>query len=215
MKDIFPLLAIETSGELCSVAVFISKTEYSEINLQKKYVHSEMLLQLIKQSLNTLEITTTEIKAIAVSMGPGSFTGLRIGLAVAKGIALGVEIPLIPVSTFSSLSYELASTFPEGQEFVIANKVNVDEVYLGQYKAANKQSKIIEDIQVVDKEEIKDILADNILIFSDTEQIGRFIVPTAYMLGKWAYIFGEDLLTYDFDYLEPNYLKQFKIRGNK
>ena len=94
------ILNIETSTKTCSVN--LSKDgvllEYREIT-SEKYVHSEKLHLLIHEIFKSLNIKLKELSAVAVCSGPGSFTGLRIGVASAKGIAFALEIPLISMNS--------------------------------------------------------------------------------------------------------------------
>tara|TARA_B110001450_G_scaffold251463_1_gene271637 strand:- start:567 stop:1238 length:672 start_codon:yes stop_codon:yes gene_type:complete len=94
------ILNIETSTKTCSVN--LSKDgvllEYREIT-SEKYVHSEKLHLLIDEIFKSLNIKLKELSAVAVCSGPGSFTGLRIGVASAKGIAFALEIPLISMNS--------------------------------------------------------------------------------------------------------------------
>jgi tRNA threonylcarbamoyladenosine biosynthesis protein TsaB len=94
------ILNIETSTKTCSVN--LSKDgillDYREIT-SEKYVHSEKLHSLIQETFKSLSIEFQELNAVAVCSGPGSFTGLRIGVASAKGIAFALGIPLISVNS--------------------------------------------------------------------------------------------------------------------
>ncbi len=106
-------------------------------------------LNLIENVMNSAEIKINDIGAIAVSAGPGSFTGLRIGMSAAKGLAFGASIPIIPVPTFEALSFQICSYLPDNEEFIIANKVNVEEVYFAKFKKIQLGYAFIEDLQVL------------------------------------------------------------------
>jgi len=103
MKDIF-ILNIETATKACSVS--LSKNGELlciEEELSEKYIHSERLTTFIDKLLTYSKITFKDLNAIAVSKGPGSFTGLRIGVSTAKGLCYGLDIPLIAINTLDSL----------------------------------------------------------------------------------------------------------------
>ena len=100
-----PILAIETASLVSSVALATADTLLAEITLQTKKTHSEILMPHIAEILNMAGVSKMDITAVAVSIGPGSFTGLRIGLATAKSLAYAMKIPLIGVSTLSALAY--------------------------------------------------------------------------------------------------------------
>lgn len=215
MKEFKPILAIETSDELCSTAIMLSENSFAEINFQKKFVHSEKLMPMISDLLRNVEVKLEDVESIAVSMGPGSFTGLRIGLTVAKGLALGNEISIIPVPTFDALAFQLCAVLPDNSVFSISNNANINEVYFAKYKSQNRKYKIIENTQLLEKSELDKHISDNELLFGNftfQETDFKTTSPNAISIAKWAYIFGNDLVTFDNDFLEPNYLKNFVVK---
>ena len=100
-----PILALETSTLVSSVALGTVDTLLGEITLQTKKTHSELLMPHIDKLLRMAGIKKTELKAVAVSIGPGSFTGLRIGLATAKTLAYALQIPIVGVPSLAALAY--------------------------------------------------------------------------------------------------------------
>ena len=100
-----PILALDTATLVSSVAVTAGDKVLAELTLQTKLTHSEVLMPHIKQILEMTKLEKSKIEAIAISIGPGSFTGLRIGLATAKSIAYALDIPMIGVSTLAALAY--------------------------------------------------------------------------------------------------------------
>lgn len=99
------ILALDTATLVSSVAVTSGEKLLAELTLQTKLTHSEVLMPHIKQILEMTKVEKNKIEAIAVSIGPGSFTGLRIGLATVKSIAYVLNIPIIGVSTLAALAY--------------------------------------------------------------------------------------------------------------
>ncbi|MCK5458218.1 MAG: tRNA (adenosine(37)-N6)-threonylcarbamoyltransferase complex dimerization subunit type 1 TsaB, partial [Melioribacteraceae bacterium] len=108
MSEEKKILSIETSGELCSVALYFSEQKYDERNILMKHIHSEKLVPMIEELLNSNSVKTNELDWIAVSNGPGSFTGLRIGMTTAKGLAFASNLPILPVPTFDALSLQIS-----------------------------------------------------------------------------------------------------------
>ncbi len=105
------ILCIETSTTNCSVAIakdgeVLALLEDNEI----KYSHAERLHHYIEQVLEKAKIKMTDVKAIAVSKGPGSYTGLRIGVSAAKGLCYALDIPLISISTLQILALQTQTT---------------------------------------------------------------------------------------------------------
>ncbi len=205
-----PILSIETSGENCGACVFFNERKFVEINHNEKNVHSEALLNIIEQALNLVEIQIDEISSVAISMGPGSFTGLRIGLSAAKGLALGKDLPLIPVPTLEAVANTLGQFIPGEQNFFIARKVNISEHYLASFSKSGNEIRTLEQIKLVTNDELMEISKENIL-FSEKPVSSSLPFPliNASSIAKWAYLFGEELLTYDYDFLEPEYFKKF------
>lgn len=98
------ILNIETSGKICSVAV--TKDGVCEFQLEDRegMKHAERLAPFVEQCMQEIKRKEWELDAVAVSIGPGSYTGLRIGLSLAKGLALSLDLPLIGVSTLKILA---------------------------------------------------------------------------------------------------------------
>ena len=104
MNDNLPLiLNIETSTQICSVALAKGNTVMAKRLIDIPNAHSSKLSLLIEEIMNEAEISYSELSAIAVSKGPGSYTGLRIGVSTAKGFAYALDIPLISVETLRIL----------------------------------------------------------------------------------------------------------------
>jgi len=102
------VLALDTSSMVASVAVVDESKLLGEITFNYKKQHSTILLPMIDKLLKSLEIQITEVDAIACASGPGSFTGLRIGAATAKGLCHGANKPIIGIPTLDGLAFNLA-----------------------------------------------------------------------------------------------------------
>lgn len=104
------ILAIDSSGLTASAAVLEDGLMIAEYTITHKKTHSQTLLPMIDMMLQTLQMDLQEVDAIAVAKGPGSFTGLRIGSATAKGLAFVLNKPIISVPTVDALAYNLYGT---------------------------------------------------------------------------------------------------------
>ena len=104
------VLGIESSSLVASVAIVTDGILTAEYTVNLKKTHSQTLLPMIDEVIRMLEIELDTIDAIAVSGGPGSFTGLRIGSATAKGLGLAMKKPLIHVPTVDAMAYNLYGT---------------------------------------------------------------------------------------------------------
>ena len=120
------LLSIESATRVMSVAVLAGEALLAEISTHDERVHSERLLPAIDQLLRIAGLSVGEIEAFAISIGPGSFTGLRIGLATLKGLALGSDRPSVAVPTLGALTLAAAGAAGPVAALLDARR---DEVY--------------------------------------------------------------------------------------
>ncbi len=103
------ILGIDTTTLACSVAMLRDDTVLAELTLDIKKTHSERLMPLLDHMLQETGIEREEIDAVAVAAGPGSFTGLRIGVSTARALAQGLQIPAVPVCTLDALAEAIPS----------------------------------------------------------------------------------------------------------
>jgi tRNA threonylcarbamoyladenosine biosynthesis protein TsaB len=115
------VLGVETSTSVCAAAVAEDGDVVAEEMLDEQYVHAEKLLMMIDRVLSISGTTLDRLNGVAVSVGPGSFTGLRIGLSVAKGIVYATGKPLVAVPTLEALAHRaLAVSGRDAREYVLA-----------------------------------------------------------------------------------------------
>ena len=218
MNNLFPILAVETSGDNCSVALLFNDKNFVEMNYQQKHIHSQKLIEMIDTVLKNAQLGLNQCKAIAVSMGPGSFTGLRIGLSTVKGLAFGANIPIIPVPTFDAYAYHISKYIKAGTKFVIAMNANGDEYYFSKYIKHDEKVDIVDNLKLVEKNNLQSLIFIDELVYGDSfieSTLKEALGITALKIGRWAYLLGYDLLTSNYDYLEPNYFKKFIVKGKK
>ena len=101
------ILALDSSGLVASVAVVEDEQTVAEYTVNYKKTHSQTLLPMLDEVAKMIELDLKEVDAIAVAGGPGSFTGLRIGSATAKGLGMALHKPLVHVPTLEGLAYNL------------------------------------------------------------------------------------------------------------
>lgn len=101
------ILALDSSGLVASAAVVEEDQTIAEYTVNYKKTHSQTLLPMVDEIARMIDLDLHTLSAIAVSGGPGSFTGLRIGSATAKGLGLALDIPLIHIPTLEGLAYNL------------------------------------------------------------------------------------------------------------
>ena len=124
------ILGIDTSGLVGAVAIAEGELLISQFSIQYKTTHSEILMPMLDDICQKIHLDLGSIDAIAVAKGPGSFTGLRIGSATAKGLALALDKPIIPVPTVDAIAYNLY-----GVEKIICPMMDArrNQVYTGLY----------------------------------------------------------------------------------
>lgn len=128
------ILAIESSAMVASVAILDENTVLAEYTINHKKTHSQTLLSMIDEIVTMSEVELESLDAIAVSGGPGSFTGLRIGSATAKGLGLALDKPLINVPTVDAMAYNFA-----GSNCVVCPMMDArrQQVYTGIYECGH------------------------------------------------------------------------------
>jgi tRNA threonylcarbamoyladenosine biosynthesis protein TsaB len=125
------ILAIDTATASTGVALGINGLVHFAADFAVGKPRSEVIMPLIDQGLKNCACAPEDLTAIAVSIGPGSFTGLRIGLATAKGLALALRLPLIPVSTLAALAHNVSGLTTDAIAPIIYARKN--EIYAGLY----------------------------------------------------------------------------------
>src|SRR5437868_8019064 len=122
------LIAIETSTECCSAALLRDGAliERSELAPRR---HAELILPMIESLLNEAGVSRRQLDAIAVGRGPGAFTGVRLAISVAQGLALALDIPVVPVSSLAALAQD-ANT-KEGETVLAVIDARMGEIYSG------------------------------------------------------------------------------------
>lgn len=104
------LIGIDSSGLVASVAIMEDDKLVAEYTINNKKTHSQTLLPMLDEIVKAADLDMKEIDAIAIAAGPGSFTGLRIGSATAKGLGLALKKPVVPISTVDALAYNMYGT---------------------------------------------------------------------------------------------------------
>ena len=145
------ILAIDSSGLVATVAVLEDDIMTAEYTINHKKTHSQTLLPMIDEITRMIELDLHELDAVAVAGGPGSFTGLRIGSATAKGLGLALDIPLISVPTVDALAYNFAGTDAIVCPMMDARR---SQVYTGIYRIHNDKMDILHPQSAIAVEEV-------------------------------------------------------------
>lgn len=130
------LLAFETATEACSVAVWHDGEVLERFELAPRR-HAELALPWAEALLAEAGIARAQLDAVAVGRGPGAFTGVRLAIALAQGIGLALDRPVVPVSTLAALAMRAAPGRPEPVRILAAIDARMGEVYSGAFRRAD------------------------------------------------------------------------------
>ena len=166
------ILNIETSSKNCSVCLSSKGNLVTSFDLEDEaYRHSELLASSIQNILNENDLDVNGLSAVSVGIGPGSFTGLRIGLSVAKGLCYPHNINLIGIS---SLKIIANSVIKENKNIISLIKDKGEYYYISKY--SNDLKEIVEPkIKLIDRDYIFNIVDDDSVIVVNTDESNEFI----------------------------------------
>ena len=150
------ILAMDSSGLVASVAVLREDTVLAEYTVNHRKTHSQTLLPMIDEIMRRLDMDVSELDAIAVAGGPGSFTGLRIGSATAKGLGLALDRPLVSVPTVDALACNLC----EVTDSLIVPMMDArrGQVYTGIYRFEDSGLQVVHEQWPVEVTELAELL---------------------------------------------------------
>ncbi|MCL5737292.1 MAG: tRNA (adenosine(37)-N6)-threonylcarbamoyltransferase complex dimerization subunit type 1 TsaB [Bacteroidetes bacterium] len=160
------ILAIETATRACSVALIDGEEILGELSLYVPRVHVERLVIMINNLLDNLHLKHSDLDAIAVSNGPGSFTGLRIGLSVAKGIAFALNKKIIAVPTLDAIAFRLRE-FDDGKVVAPLLHARAEEFYYASFKFVNSKLEPLGDYLIAEAGKIADEFDQDTIFVGD------------------------------------------------
>ena len=137
------LLAFETATEACSVAVYVDGAVHERFEIAPRR-HAELALPWADLVLAEAGVSRSQLDAIAVGRGPGAFTGVRLAIAIAQGVALALDRPVLPVSTLAALALQAS-----GEQRIAAIDARMGEVYLGRFQQDGDDLRALGDEVVV------------------------------------------------------------------
>jgi tRNA threonylcarbamoyladenosine biosynthesis protein TsaB len=222
------LLSIDTSIRGCSVALQGDTGLLASYDLYTDKSSSAMLTTLIKNVVQDAGYGLSELDAIAIAKGPGSYTGLRVGVSTAKGLCYALEKPMIAINTLEAMSLQL-SPFFTGHLLCPMIDARRMEVYTAVF---NDQNQFVQPTRAVimDAESFQDLLAENKVVFfgdgaakckpllfdhSNAVFPETEIRPSAKMIGSLAVNAFENAQFEDVATFEPYYLKDFMAPAPK
>ncbi|KAA3642651.1 MAG: tRNA (adenosine(37)-N6)-threonylcarbamoyltransferase complex dimerization subunit type 1 TsaB [Bacteroidetes bacterium] len=216
------ILAIETATKICSVALFKNNELIDCEELGGQYSHAELLAPFADTLLKRNGCKIADLNAIAVSKGPGSYTGLRIGVAFAKGICYGNSIPLIAINTLEAMAYGAIEKLKDNNALycpmIDARRM---EVYVSLFHANGEELEAV-TAKIIDETSFEEKLkSQKVYFFGDGAAKCQSILnatnadfsysgeTSARHMGNLAFQKYELQQFEDLAYFEPYYLKEF------
>ena len=223
------ILHLETAHDFCSVALTDNKSVIAIKESEVLRSHASDLAVFIDDILKLSGVKIDDLDAVAVSKGPGSYTGLRIGVATAKGICYGINKPLIAINTLQAMACEYQQLFPVASNELLMPMIDARrmEVYTALF---DQDLAFVQEVkaEVLTESSVIHLEGKNIVLFGDgAKKTAAFVsnrndvrivenyklsVKGMIPLALWAF---ENLNFEDIAYFEPYYLKEFVSNTTK
>jgi tRNA threonylcarbamoyladenosine biosynthesis protein TsaB len=217
------ILSIETSARACSVAIHKDADLIHTIEVAEPQAHAAKIAVSINALLNEASLTTKHLHAVAVSSGPGSYTGLRIGTSVAKGLCFGLNIPLISVPTLQALAHHVSRSY-KGKFLCPMIDARRMEVYTQVFDSHLNAGTDTEAL-IVDQTSFQELLdRQSVLFFGDGSEKCKAVInhpnaefiegvyPKATFVGWLAHQKFREKNFADLVNFTPFYLKEFAAK---
>ena len=216
------ILSIDTATPVCSVALHQQELLLGNSDLFLEKSHSNMLAVMIEELVQNSGASMSDIKAIGVSQGPGSYTGLRIGIATAKGLCYGLGVPLIAIDTLSAMAQQVIPL--EGDRYWYCPMIDARRMEVYCQMVTHQQETILPtQAVVVDERSFQEQLAEKpVMFFGNGSEKCREVIThgqaeflegveaSAVTVGQLALAKFQEHDFEDLAYFEPNYLKEFR-----
>jgi len=223
------ILAIETATEACSAAIYWDGEIISRYELAPRR-HTQIILPMLDEVLSEAGISKQALDAIAFGRGPGAFTGLRIAVGIAQGLALALDKPVVPISSLAAMSQQVLDktnslSIADDVRYIPAIDARMDEVYWGIYEGVDGEAQLQDEEKISKPEAIGELYRDHnqdlrfgsgwqayhpssmICESPELESATNDVFPNAYYVAKLAasaYRRGEIIDAAD---AEPTYLR--------
>ena len=218
------ILAIDSSSMVATVAIITDDVLTAEYTINYKRTHSQTLLPMIDEIKNNIDLDMNTIDAVAISGGPGSYTGLRIGSATAKGMALALDKPIINVPTMDALAYNMFSS-----TYIVCPIMDArrGQVYTGIYRFNGTEMEILKGQCIMMIQDLiyeLDKIGRPVMFLGDAVDVHKQLIDEtmacsheyapasmnrakASSLGSLAKIYYEKGMLEDADEHKPEYLR--------
>jgi tRNA threonylcarbamoyl adenosine modification protein YeaZ len=225
-------LAIDTCSTICATALVRDNNIIGKFFIDIKNYHDEKLIGMVDSLLQSCTLSIDDIDGYIVSIGPGSFTGIRIGMSVTKGFAIAKEKPIVGISSLDGLAWNFFYNYGNTQKEIVYSIIDAqrDEVFCSKYMFDGR-IKRVSDYRCLTLLELKNNIESSVLFIGNgVEKVKTYLGNTNYSyvtgimnkndVSSIALLGYDKLLNFDGDdllNLEPLYIKDFKpikIRGD-
>lgn len=219
------ILLLETATDSCSVALTDGTETIAEKYINQPKAHASLLAKYIEEILQENNLTVASCSAVAVSKGPGSYTGLRVGVSCAKGLCYGAEIPLISVCTLATIAQMAIDNklYTQEGDFLIIPMIDARrmEVYTANFNSKGEQLTPVEAKILDENSYSQELAAGPVLFTGNGAEKFRELVgdnPNAFFAPQQPHASGMRIIANDklqkdevedIAYFEPFYLKDF------
>jgi tRNA threonylcarbamoyladenosine biosynthesis protein TsaB len=213
------VLGIETSSPVCSVCLLEDDHLLAEYTLNIRNAHAKVLAGAITKILHDTSKDMNDVGGLAISIGPGSFTGLRIGLSMAKGLALETQIQCAAVFTMEALAFQAPIQSGLIGPFI---KSRANEYMAAIYERENYSDKNIKDVTILKSEKLFDFFPNNTIIIGRHIDLDKELLPKSLIIApdRFSNLSGSTIAklgarkilsgdTVDIDTIEPSYYQDF------
>ncbi len=224
------IIQIETATTVCSVALSQNGQVVAVKELNERNIHAEVVTLYIDDLLKQTNLTYTDVDAVAVSSGPGSYTGLRIGVSTAKGLCFALDKPLIAVQTLAAMAQGMIESSSIAPGALLCPMIDARrmEVYTALFTADGSEVKST-SAEIIDENSFADYLKNNSIVFFGDgaekcrEMLGgnpnavfvtNFLNSATHISKQAADKFAKGQFE-DVAYFEPFYLKDFLVTQKK
>ncbi|MGQ9847230.1 MAG: tRNA (adenosine(37)-N6)-threonylcarbamoyltransferase complex dimerization subunit type 1 TsaB [Bacteroidales bacterium] len=219
------ILNIETSGEICSVGISDNDKVIITLQANEKNSHSIKLAPLTNELFKMLNLKPDQLNAVAISRGPGSYTGLRIGTSFAKGLCYSLNIPLLAIDTFKIMCIDVLQNYSLNNKSILCPMIDARrmEVYTALYDTSLNNISEIQSL-VLNDQAFSQYDNNELYFFgsgmnkwkelTNGKKISNFkfipdILPKAESMAPLSYRLFKEKIYEDIAYFEPFYLKDF------
>ncbi len=196
------ILAIESASTVCGASIFLENKLVELDEIDQPRIHGKRLPVIIHNILNKHTVNIDQLDGIAISSGPGSYTGLRIGMSLARGLAASGGIPIIPVPTLFTMNVQIKQ---KGKYWIMLHS-HKDLVYAQRYHSGEPDSEIV--LEEYNAEKHKLVYGYNLNYFCNDY---KSIPPSVQSVGELALKNYDKWMEADLNNVSPNYTTNFNI----